>query len=157
MQNDQWLFCIFTSMLTLGMAMQKVCTKCGQTKALADFNRRKNGYQSHCRECARAYIRQHYQANRAYYREKNKRKLQRIFTLVRSAKDKPCADCGQSYPYYVMDFDHREGEIKTTEVTRLISTHSIRRVQEEIAKCDVVCSNCHRVRTFKRRSKHKPL
>jgi len=32
--------------------------------------------------------------------------------FVRQSKLKPCADCGIQYPFYVMDFDHREGEIK---------------------------------------------
>jgi hypothetical protein len=34
----------------------------------------------------------------------------------------------------------------------LISTLSKKKIDEEIAKCEIVCSNCHRVRTYKRRA-----
>ncbi len=65
------------------------------------------------------------------------------------AKKVPCVDCGISYPYYVMDFDHREE--KTTEINKLVKGGpSLKTLQKEIDKCDVVCSNCHRIRTFNR-------
>jgi hypothetical protein len=72
--------------------------------------------------------------------------------LMRQMKSRPCADCGVQYPYYAMDFDHREGEIKKYELSRVeqMSLHTILR---EIEKCDVVCANCHRVRTYNRRIK----
>lgn len=58
-------------------------------------------------------------------------------------------DCGDSYPPYVMDFDHVRG-VKTRNVGNM-RTCSIETIQREIAKCDVVCSNCHRERTHSRR------
>jgi hypothetical protein len=61
----------------------------------------------------------------------------------------PCADCGILYPYYVMDFDHKEGEIKEYELNR-ITQMTTRAILREIEKCDVVCSNCHRERTHQR-------
>lgn len=63
----------------------------------------------------------------------------------------PCLDCKISYPYYVMDFDHVRGR-KHKNVMELISTLSKKKIDEEIAKCEIVCSNCHRVRTHKRRA-----
>ena len=70
--------------------------------------------------------------------------------IVIDAKSQPCADCGIQYPYYVMDFDHRDGALK---VFPLNSVHriSMKAVLCEIAKCDVVCANCHRERTHRRR------
>ena len=62
----------------------------------------------------------------------------------------PCKDCGVSYPYYVMDFDHCRGD-KGREVSLLVNAPaSIERLQAEIDKCDVVCANCHRQRTYGR-------
>lgn len=56
-------------------------------------------------------------------------------------------DCGKRYPSYVMDFDHRESKIR--DVSRMVSLGlGEATVLAEIAKCDVVCSNCHRERTF---------
>lgn len=66
--------------------------------------------------------------------------------VVIRAKSVPCADCGRVYPFYVMEFDHVRGEkafnIGGAKVSR-------KRLLDEIAKCDVVCSNCHRERTWK--------
>lgn len=69
--------------------------------------------------------------------------------LVSSLKAQPCGDCGVSYPSFVMDFDHRPGEVKVGGVGRL-ATATRQRLLEEIAKCDVVCANCHRIRTATR-------
>lgn len=71
----------------------------------------------------------------------------KLRALVAKEKDRPCMDCGLSYPSYVMDFDHRGNKI--ADVSDLVeSSHSLKRITTEIEKCDVVCSNCHRLRTF---------
>ncbi len=49
-----------------------------------------------------------------------------------------------------MDFDHVRGQ-KHKNVAELISTLSKKKIDEEIAKCEIVCSNCHRVRTHNRK------
>lgn len=63
-------------------------------------------------------------------------------------KAKPCADCGLRYPPYVMDFDHVRGK-KDKCVSKMRVTN-LDRILKEIAKCDLVCANCHRERTQKR-------
>ena len=52
----------------------------------------------------------------------------------------------------VMDFDHRAGEEKRYEPTRLYVLQSWREAKEEVAKCDVVCADCHRERTSRTES-----
>lgn len=70
---------------------------------------------------------------------------------IDALKDKPCADCGGSFHPFVMDFDHREGTEKKFNVAAAIPLGlSIESVKAEAAKCDVVCSNCHRMRTWRR-------
>jgi hypothetical protein len=84
----------------------------------------------------------------------------RLKEHVRRQKMKPCADCGNSYPYYVMDFDHRPGEEKKFEIADFLATKVVSNyaaVDAEIAKCDVVCANCHRVRTHLRRAFSGPV
>lgn len=72
---------------------------------------------------------------------------------LRDLKDKtPCMDCKLNYPYYVMDFDHVRG-VKQKNVAELINTLSKKKIDEELAKCEIVCSNCHRVRTHLRKVK----
>ena len=72
--------------------------------------------------------------------------------VIDSAKNQPCVDCKQRFPAVCMDFDHRPGEIKVGCVGHLKAWNApIDIILEEIAKCDVVCSNCHRIRTASRR------
>jgi hypothetical protein len=70
--------------------------------------------------------------------------------FIRKAKSVPCADCGQSFPYYVMDFDHRPDEKKEFLMVNYRGVGQAR-LEQEMAKCDVVCSNCHRIRTYSRK------
>jgi len=65
----------------------------------------------------------------------------------------PCADCGGRFAQCSMDFDHRDPSTKTARVPALVGRAGIRRILAEVAKCDIVCANCHRLRTFERRSK----
>ena len=86
------------------------------------------------------------------YQAHMRRQIERIKTLVREAKALPCKDCNLSYPSYVMDFDHVRGKKRFT-----IGTNAFRMgigpLLKEIKKCDVVCSNCHRERTHRRKQK----
>lgn len=61
----------------------------------------------------------------------------------------PCLDCGEMYPYYVMQFDHRPGEGKSFNVSDA-KGYSRLSIENEIAKCDLVCANCHSIRTHGR-------
>ena len=61
----------------------------------------------------------------------------------------PCTDCGDCFPYYVMDFDHLSDKSFAISSYKN-NTNSLERVREEIAKCELVCANCHRIRTYKR-------
>lgn len=71
--------------------------------------------------------------------------------MVFHAKDQPCMDCGTKYPFYVMDLDHRPDEIKLYEINKIhVYCGSKAKVAEELAKCDAVCANCHRQRTWNR-------
>jgi len=80
---------------------------------------------------------------------KQKASLTRYIQKIKTAN--PCLDCKISYPYYVMDFDHVRGR-KHKNVMELIPTLSKKLIDEEIAKCEIVCSNCHRIRTYNRKA-----
>lgn len=74
----------------------------------------------------------------------------RAFTaFLASVKNVPCADCRGRFPAVCMDFDHRPGTAKTCSVSAMTS-HRREAVRREIAKCDIVCANCHRIRTANR-------
>lgn len=101
-----------------------------------------------CKPCHNAYTRQHYLDNKQKYLDKAYRRKTMIRELVRVEKDKPCMDCNISYPPFVMDFDHRED--KEFDISRGYLTGNITKIMKEIEKCDLVCANCHRIRTHAR-------
>ena len=98
------------------------------------------------RECHKRY----YLRNRALYRKKNIRRRKELIEFVISLKQKPCMDCGVRYSHYVMDFDHRNKKTKIDSINQMINYHSYSRekILKEIEKCDLVCANCHRIRTY---------
>lgn len=89
----------------------------------------------------------HYARNRADYQERNRQRRERLRSVIEEAKNRPCFDCGERHPYYVMDFDHRDPAEKRHNVGAVHHFGSVKALRAEIAKCDVVCANCHRERT----------
>ena len=71
--------------------------------------------------------------------------------LLDDLKDTPCGDCAGRFPPCAMDFDHRNARTKRTAVSRMIGRAGTATIMAEVAKCDIVCANCHRARTMVRR------
>lgn len=88
----------------------------------------------------------HYEANKERYLEANRRKKLRVKEKLDKLKSTPCLDCGLMWSSYVMEFHHRDPEQKVAKVSQLCKDAGWDRVLEEIAKCDLLCSNCHRIR-----------
>ena len=63
--------------------------------------------------------------------------------------NKSCADCKENYPYWIMEFDHLSNKEFTISQFRKHMI-SLDKIKEEIEKCEVVCGNCHKNRTFNR-------
>lgn len=104
----------------------------------------------------REAIRKHYYANRQAYIDKAYRKRDAIRKWVYDLKENtPCTDCNKRFPYYVIDFDHLKD--KTQTISRLINNGSWIQIKSEVAKCEIVCSNCHRIRTYTRISTGKRI
>ena len=100
-------------------------------------------------EDSRAAIRRHYYANKQKYLERNRKRRQFMRDYIADIKNvTPCAECGRQYPYYVMDFDHL-GD-KQYLISKLVVVNNFSVLQRELKKCEVVCANCHRERTFRR-------
>jgi hypothetical protein len=94
--------------------------------------------------------------------EANRRKkaaaLAKVDAAIMAAKLRPCADCGQSYPHPAMEFDHVRGEkLFSIANFRRQPTLAIQRLHDEIAKCDLVCAICHRIREWNRLHPEAPL
>lgn len=69
----------------------------------------------------------------------------------------PCVDCDEFYPYYVMQYDHI-GSDKTAGVSDLVRRLTDWKIiEKEIAKCELVCANCHAIRTWTRHGTINPM
>jgi hypothetical protein len=94
-------------------------------------------------------------ANRRYYWDHRRQEIDRVLrrqadqrSFLATVKDRPCTDCGARVESHQMDFDHRDPSTKSfwlSSGTALLAGRD--RLLREIAKCDVVCANCHRTRT----------
>ena len=97
------------------------------------------------------YHKQYYQNNREHFKKRNKRN-KAIRTAENTAYRReylsthPCVDCGEANPI-VLTFDHVRGE-KFKDLSKMWTTgYALKRICEEIKKCDVRCFNCHAIRT----------
>ena len=136
----------------------KVCTICHVKKPTLEYNKHaktKDGLQSVCRDCNKARSRQYYKDNKIKHLETIKKRQKALIKaqreLVKSYKESnPCTDCGNFFPYYVMDLDHLSDKISI--VSAMFGKYSTKKILEEIEKCELVCANCHRIRTHMRAS-----
>ena len=93
--------------------------------------------------------------NKKYYAQERHRQ-NNYNKLVDYLKDKECLDCGEKNPM-VLDFDHLPKYEKRFSIARAISasTRSWDSIFLEIKKCEIVCANCHRIRTSTRSNDRK--
>lgn len=70
--------------------------------------------------------------------------------LVDQLKERtPCTDCGRRFPAESMDFDHVRG-VKLGNISELLHLPGAE-LAAEIAKTELLCAVCHRLRTRDRR------
>lgn len=94
----------------------------------------------------------HYHRNREKILARHKIHMEpRFVWLKRYKESRPCTDCKNKFPAECMDFDHLPGTKKLLPVAHLLHYKDFSIVEEEIRKCELVCANCHRVRTFARK------
>ena len=113
----------------------KICTLCKEKKSLTEFYQqkdRKTG-SSQCRQCFNQYCVERWK----------QRKINAI-----NYKGGSCVDCNVSYPkapYVIFDFHHLDPNIKDVDWSKL-RLRSWDKVINELDKCVLLCSNCHRIR-----------
>ena len=130
----------------------KICTQCSVEKPLTEYNkhsRRKDGHQATCRNCQKERNNWHY-ANNPKYKERIKRNNKKHKTackkwLMEYKCTLSCLKCGENHPA-TLDFHHtdpKEKDISVSDKFRVYATIPL--LKKEIAKCIVLCSNCHRI------------
>src|SRR2546423_6568613 len=121
-------------------------------KPLSEFHRRGRGHQTWCKSCRRDYDSRYHLATRTTRVAQKRRRHAELVAWHRTLKSAtPCVDCGGIFHPAAMTWDHLPGANKVGDVSSLVQRHNRRAILEEIAKCELVCANCHAVRTFQRR------
>ncbi len=133
----------------------KICPKCETELPLDDihfasrYDRKEKMFQHICRKCQSVYRKEHYDKNKQKYIDKAKVFTQSIIKwFIEYKKTLKCKECGENR-YWVLDFHHRDPKEKDIEVSVLLRKGNKTKILQEIEKCDVLCSNCHRDLHFK--------
>lgn len=136
-------------------ARRAICIKCNEEKVIETFVFKEGSYRNECKPCLNARKRKRYYEHdriRKTYARRNKQlkskrqedwkpKLLEIFKTG-------CSRCEEK-DLRCLEFHHLDPSKKKHTVTGLITgKYSDKTIQEEIEKCIVLCSNCHRKETF---------
>ena len=128
--------------------MEKICSTCKLSKTIDAFSKnktKKDGLNYECKDCRVIYIKQHYTENKQYYKDKTNNRCKKLrawlFELKTTLK---CSKCEENH-IACIEFHHRDQTQKDFEISKAVAKGFTKeRILEEIAKCDVICSNCHR-------------
>jgi hypothetical protein len=128
------------------------CAMCGLLKPQSDFHNSRTGQFSYCRECRRAYDRRYYHERGKTARQGRKRaRATRARAWMAGLKEGlPCTDCGDVFPVWVMHWDHIPGYEKLGCISEMVGNRSRAITIAELKKCELVCANCHVLRTISR-------
>ena len=138
--------------------MKKICSGCGKERdAEQDFNWRhkeRGIRQTRCKYCQSQVSKQHYKNNKQSYFDRVRTREVLVIEdnqkkLVDYLHHHPCIDCGQT-DFRVLEFDHVRGN-KSNNIARMMGQgFSWSTIKAEIAKCEIRCVNCHRIKTSER-------
>lgn len=129
----------------------KHCKKCNKNKLVTNFRKKGNSLQAYCIACNKAYQKEHYQKHKANYKadaleRKWKIRYNALMYVMEYAQD-GCSVCGET-DFITLEFDHIDPTIKTMNIGQMVSSgYSIKRISEELEKCQILCANCHRKKT----------
>jgi protein-arginine kinase activator protein McsA len=138
----------------------KLCKYCEETKPIEEFpftNKQEITRSKKCNSCHKKYKQDYYRKNRdaTITRSKANNKIvkhRNIEFVFQYLLLHPCVDCGEKDPIK-LEFDHRDSSEKEAGVAVLLQGNTpLDKIQREIAKCDVRCSNCHKVKTAMERN-----
>lgn len=129
------------------------CSICVVEKPITEFHRRGDSHQWWCKSCRRPYDAAYHARTRSLRLQQRRQRKRRLAEWMYELKtSQPCVDCGGWFHPTAMTFDHLPGKTKRDHVSDLVHQGCTRLAREEILKCDVVCANCHAVRTYMRRT-----
>jgi hypothetical protein len=125
------------------MEVMKKCLKCNRELPIENFATHvKKGRQAYCRECQKAYRRNHYLKNKQKYITKASKRNKEFSKWWRTFKSSlQCEHCKENHPA-CLQFHHTHDN-KEASVACFITNGNKTKALEEIKKCIVLCANCH--------------
>ena len=129
----------------------KICKRCNNNKSFDQFSKNsksKDRLFSWCKPCFKNYENERYKNGDCERKKKNSKKIitdnqDYIWTILINSK---CKNCSEDNPL-VLEFDHIDPKNKSAEITTLFN-RSKEIIDEEIQKCNVLCRNCHSIKTY---------
>ncbi len=126
----------------------KTCTKCQIPQDESQFSARGTGLQYKCKSCLRIDRRAHYEKNKEAIKKKaNEWRLAQRIIFFQWLKTQSCIDCNIS-DIRLLEFDHIQN--KSYSIADKIGEVKFEVLMLEINKCEIVCANCHKIRTAER-------
>jgi hypothetical protein len=133
----------------------KQCIRCKEYKTKIEYGNRLGKKLSVCKKCINNAQKKQYANNKPYYLDRNREHRANNRNWYQALKNKtPCAKCGTKYPYYVMDYDHLDPSTKVLCIAHMMG-HSRKAILNEISKCELLCANCHRIKTYETSDRQK--
>ena len=138
------------------MSHMKHCPGCDSDLELHAFawkHMAKGIRQTWCKKCLKEANSVHYLNNNQLYKSRATERNGRVRAdnrqqILNYLIAHPCVDCGNT-DIRVLDFDHVYGK-KSKNISEMIQSSSWEAIESEIAKCEVRCANCHRIKTMER-------
>ncbi len=123
----------------------KTCTRCNISKPESEYHKKSNQkLHSHCKDCHKKYVSDHYNRNKQYYLDKAVVARNKKLEWYHAIKSKlQCETCGENHPA-TLDFHHTDPSKKDFDVASATLRFSKEKIIEEIQKCKILCANCHR-------------
>ena len=117
---------------------EKACTQCGVIKPLSDYYKAHKTYDGRNPHCKKCDIERNYRYRAALREEVGAFKT-----------EQGCQMCGiKGLPACCYDLHHRDPSTKEFDIGKNLASLRAERIWKEVAKCDVICANCHRILTW---------
>lgn len=130
--------------------MQRVCKTCSIEQPLNSFSKHPKcalGYTWECKTCRNKKLSPYYKERRGARAKVENQKNQDRKDYFVEMFGRICFDCKVSYPNYIFDFHHIDPSEKDIKISSIRSLKD-HRIKSELAKCVMLCSNCHRTRHY---------
>lgn len=129
----------------------KKCSKCHQIKDETEFSKKDKWLQPYCKPCHSSYRKEHYERNKKKIITQVTVRQEELYLYILNYKvEKGCLYCGEKHPA-CLDLHHRDSDTKTITPANMANQGWCKkRIDKELALCDVLCANCHRKEHWRR-------